>query len=109
VVVFREWGCRTASDDQSAEAFAPEAYVVRRYLYQGIVLNDRDRAYILSGCDAGVGGVNPNWIKRYLALRQTRGGNSPISSIPTCRRLLQKIPFGVSVTVHSDSIFSGRR
>ena len=35
----------------------PEVHVVRQYLDQGIVLNDRERASILSGRDTGVGTV----------------------------------------------------
>jgi hypothetical protein len=35
----------------------PEVHVVRQYLDQGIMLNDRERASILSGRDAGVGTV----------------------------------------------------
>jgi hypothetical protein len=35
----------------------PEVHVVRQYLDQGIVLNDQERASILSGRDEGVGTV----------------------------------------------------
>jgi hypothetical protein len=122
----------------------PEVHVVRQYLDQGIVLNDRERASILSGRDAGVGTVKtildqtiPGFapdtrlkfanqivdalLDKSVSAQLSREAPSPqdqfqqeADKLNTVLRaptpsLLQQVPVGVSVTIHFDSIFSGRR
>jgi hypothetical protein len=122
----------------------PEVHVVRQYLDQGIVLNDRERASILRGRDEGVGtvktildqtipGFAPDMrlkfanqivdalLDKSVSAQLSREAPSPqdqfqqetdklnaVLRAPT-PSLLQQVPVGVSVTIHFDSIFSGRR
>ena len=122
----------------------PEVDVVRQYLDQGIVLNDRERASILRGRDEGVGtvktildqtipGFAPDMrlkfanqivdalLDKSVSAQLSREAPSPqdqfqqetdklnaVLRAPT-PSLLQQVPVGVSVTIHFDSIFSGRR
>jgi hypothetical protein len=122
----------------------PEVHVVRQYLDQGIVLNDRERASILSGRTSGVSTVKsildraiPGFapdtrlkfanqivdalLDKSVSAQLSREAPTPqdqfqqeADKLNTVLRaptpsLLQQVPVGVSVTIHFDSIFSGRR